>query len=1199
MELNILCNNVARSPTCHAALLAQATQARADVILVQEPTLLDKENRVTLFSQDFGWFGPSEDWTKDPPRTLTYVRKGLKASGMTNTVRDITGVTVEGVEVYNVYVPVRENVHGATAAAVREIPRTKNVIVMGDFNRGFEWNSEGEAGPRLDDWAEEIQLLNDPEVPTRGTRTLDFAFSNNDQVEAGVSELHSGSDHRILWAWIKREGGSEENGTKPNLELKKKVNMVLCKKSWRQGGGSLREWKNELEEQLQIHSEWSKVTIKKTPWWNKDLTREVRIVQGTDPQDKKAHKKARRRLRGKVRKARSQFWNKAVNEVKSDADLYKLASWRKPVPNTETKALQGHEDKSEEEQITIIAKSLLEQKAEDHGNSNDDPTASETNPNRITWKKLSMETVRRNMFEVASKAPGADGITVDLLRDMEVDMDRLTELVNQDLDEGVATMKEADVLLIPKHGRDPSTTKGWRPISLLSVMAKGVERAVAEWMGGKGLEQGWFGPNQAGGIPGRSTTDIILKMLDSIERHDNVKKNPWRAVVFMDVKGAFNEAKKGNLYKVLRDKGLPENIVKWTVDFMSSRTITPKRGGMSGTPFELDDGLPQGSPVSPVLFSLLLSKVLTGKGNGNRYGYADDIAVRAFGETLEQVLSNAERLANELAEEVKELGLEIEPTKTEAIVFRRSKAPIPQGELTVQGRVVKTSKNVRYLGVHLDDKMTFRKHIETRTALGWGVANLIKKLSRDMGLRVEGTIKLIKTVLIPTLTYGSEVWWKGKNDPNGQTKGQRQQGLLETLEKPLKSCKREALGTSKGCPLKVLDWETGIPKLEDILDNLRDKASVRLNSKEKEHPTRGSDESPKTRLNGLRSYVGQGTKGEEPWTRTNVRRLKVRVSSEEEHEKSFLRQHPDTRWAYVTMDEDEARYQVKEQDGKVIKQGKITRGDKNVTLDAGLRAVRTAAFEGLKSPHGKRHRRYNVRVHVRDPELAKELGKDKGPSTSRQEVSMLKSIEKNKMRILELDRCPEYFALEKEELSEEKREEIASCGWLKEEAERRRGKRTGRSWEGTAPEDYQTLTQENGRLVKLRGDRKVVGHILAERTGVGMFNEHRLKIGKGPVVCRCGTPRERGHFLECESAEHNGQRLLEIVPRKWKNNPGVYLLGEGVKDFGMWVKETGYHFGVLRETEANSETDREIQERQDQDLEGDRRVTRGKFVTRL
>jgi len=51
----------------------------------------------------------------------------------------------------------------------------------------------------------------------------------------------------------------------------------------------------------------------------------------------------------------------------------------------------------------------------------------------------------------------------------------------------------------------------------------------------------------------------------------------------------------------------------------------------------------------------------------------------------------------------------------------------------------------------------FRKHIETRIALRWGVANLIKKLSYNMGLCVKGTIKLIKTVLIPILIYGLKV----------------------------------------------------------------------------------------------------------------------------------------------------------------------------------------------------------------------------------------------------------------------------------------------------------------------------------------------------------------------------------------------------------------------------------------------------------
>jgi len=44
-----------------------------------------------------------------------------------------------------------------------------------------------------------------------------------------------------------------------------------------------------------------------------------------------------------------------------------------------------------------------------------------------------------------------------------------------------------------------------------------------------------------------------------------------------------------------------------------------------------------------------------------------------------------------------------------------------------------------------------------------------------------------------------------------------------------------------------------------------------------------------------------------------------------------------------------------------------------------------------------------------------------------------------------------------------------------------------------------------------------------------MFNKYRLKIGKGPVVYRCGTLREREYFLKYKLAKYNGQRLLKII----------------------------------------------------------------------
>ena len=98
---------------------------------------------------------------------------------------------------------------------------------------------------------------------------------------------------------------------------------------------------------------------------------------------------------------------------------------------------------------------------------------------------------------------------------------------------------------------------------------------------------------------------------------------------------------------------------------------------------------------------------------------------------------------------------------------------------------------------------------------------------------------------------------------------------------------------------------------------------------------------------------------------------------------------------------------------------------------------------------------------------------------------------------------------------------MALYRWLKEKIIKRRDKRTRRSWEGTILEDYLALTKENRRLVKLRGDCKVVRYIFAERIGIEIFNKYRLKIGKGLVIYKCKAPRERRHFLECKLAKHN------------------------------------------------------------------------------
>jgi len=128
------------------------------------------------------------------------------------------------------------------------------------------------------------------------------------------------------------------------------------------------------------------------------------------------------------------------------------------------------------------------------------------------------------------------------------------------------------------------------------------------------------------------------------------------------------------------------------------------------------------------------------------------------GASPEESLKNAKTEANALATEIRRLGLEVKPLKTEVMVYYGTRIESPVGEeMVVVGHTVKTSREVKYLGVVLDNKLSFKAYVARRTAIGWGVARFIRNLLTKMELRTEAIVKIIKIVLVPSLVYRSEV----------------------------------------------------------------------------------------------------------------------------------------------------------------------------------------------------------------------------------------------------------------------------------------------------------------------------------------------------------------------------------------------------------------------------------------------------------
>ncbi|GFT24807.1 RNA-directed DNA polymerase from mobile element jockey [Trichonephila clavipes] len=97
--------------------------------------------------------------------------------------------------------------------------------------------------------------------------------------------------------------------------------------------------------------------------------------------------------------------------------------------------------------------------------------------------------------------------------------------------------------------------------------------------------------------------------------------------------------------------------------------------------------------------------------------------------------------------------------KSQAIVFRKWGVIDPPTELTLFENNIQWVPVVRYLDLHLDSRLTYKKHIDYLSDKFWGrIALAISLIGRSSPLSLENKVILYKQTLRPILTYGSSIW---------------------------------------------------------------------------------------------------------------------------------------------------------------------------------------------------------------------------------------------------------------------------------------------------------------------------------------------------------------------------------------------------------------------------------------------------------
>ena len=190
-------------------------------------------------------------------------------------------------------------------------------------------------------------------------------------------------------------------------------------------------------------------------------------------------------------------------------------------------------------------------------------------------------------------------------------------------------------------------------------------------------------------------------------------------LVLLDLSSAFDTVDHAQLISTLHDIGLRDKVLTWFESYLTNRHQLVQIDGHCSSKRCLTSGVPQGSVLGPVLFTLYTASLgeLLDSFSVRHHFYADDTSLYVTFEPTEvaQTLAHIERCVAAIRVWMKQKMLKLNDSKTEAILIssKRVSTTLPQVSFNIGNTNVLASDVVKYIGVILDKNLNMNDHINS------------------------------------------------------------------------------------------------------------------------------------------------------------------------------------------------------------------------------------------------------------------------------------------------------------------------------------------------------------------------------------------------------------------------------------------------------------------------------------------------------
>ena len=336
--------------------------------------------------------------------------------------------------------------------------------------------------------------------------------------------------------------------------------------------------------------------------------------------------------------------------------------------------------------------------------------------------------------------------------------------------------KEAKVIPLYKSGErsDPSN---YRPISILSVLSKPVEKHINEHIMKHFLTNDLLHKNQSGFRPNHSCHTALTELIDAWL--SDVNLNKLCGALFIDFAKAFDVISHNLLLKKMNLYGLTTDTLNLIRSFLSDRhqvvSVKNKQSEVKPVVF----GVPQGSVLGPLLFSICINDLPLHISSGRCDMLADDTTIHTSGKDVPSIVATLQSCVSDIIEWTHINHMSLNPSKTNYMILTtRQKRQIlssPPVQLLVGNKQLHEVSEHKLLGVIIDNNLTWGPHIR------YLCKSLAKRVYQSAKIKNFLTFHARKTFfqahIQSRIDYASTLW----------------DSASESLLKPLKSLHRRAV----------------------------------------------------------------------------------------------------------------------------------------------------------------------------------------------------------------------------------------------------------------------------------------------------------------------------------------------------------------------------------------------------------------------